>query len=272
MRRPAVLAFAVLLLVACGLSLWRAVGRDETPDAAPQDPPPVSSVAQTPADEPTGPVEPLPDNGFDSFFVPGVAVAIDEDATVLDVLETADLAAPTGRLIACDPFVQADDHDYVKPFSVRVPPGHYGMEVAVAVFDNGVRLPVAARVIVSAEPVARWELATREGEDARELGPEQFYGFGVDTGMAAFVDEGALAALTSVAVDEDGPLMTAIFEEDGAAAWSVPDDGSGQTITAYRSGFGDGSYPTWLGRTAEGEPAQFVTDLHVIDPPAYRHG
>ncbi|WP_370948965.1 DUF4241 domain-containing protein [Amycolatopsis sp. cg5] len=35
---------------------------------------------------------------------------------------------------------------------------------------------------------------------------------------------------------------------------------------AFHSGWGDGSYGTWVGRTADGAVAQFVTDFQVINP------
>ena len=39
---------------------------------------------------------------------------------------------------------------------------------------------------------------------------------------------------------------------------------SGATLVAYHSGWGDGSYPVWIGRTADGEVACFVADMLVL--------
>jgi hypothetical protein len=38
----------------------------------------------------------------------------------------------------------------------------------------------------------------------------------------------------------------------------MPDGGG---LIAYHSGWGDGSYPTWIGRDENGEVLCFVTDM-----------
>ena len=62
----------------------------------------------------------------------------------------------------------------------------------------GLSLVAAARLTIRDEPVTRWELALRPGQDPARLQPGGFwgfYGFGVDSGAGAFLDLSALAEL-----------------------------------------------------------------------------
>lgn len=48
---------------------------------------------------------------------------------------------------------------------------------------------------LSDRPAAQWELALRPGEQLADLPPGHFYGHGVDSGNACFVDAAAITAL-----------------------------------------------------------------------------
>ncbi|WP_229795906.1 DUF4241 domain-containing protein, partial [Saccharothrix coeruleofusca] len=142
-------------------------------------------------------------------------------------------------------------------------PGDYRVELAVVRFvdDPEHERVAAAKLVVSAEPVASWHLALRPGQDDRLLGDGEFYGFGVDSGTACFVDADAAEALD--------PIFDRSFEEIaerliGGASERVADPVSGAALVAFGSGWGDGSYPTWVGRAADGSVACFVVDLLVL--------
>ena len=42
---------------------------------------------------------------------------------------------------------------------------------------------------------------------------------------------------------------------------------TGHTLVAFTSGWGDGFYPTWIGRSASGEVTCFLTDFFVAPDP-----
>jgi hypothetical protein len=44
----------------------------------------------------------------------------------------------------------------------------------------------------------------------------------------------------------------------------VTDPESGANLIASHSGWGDGSYPVWIGRSADGEVACFVADMLLL--------
>jgi hypothetical protein len=114
------------------------------------------------------------------------------------------------------------------PFTATVPPGEYPVVLSRFCWLSGSGPTVAAvKVWVGDGPVDSWEMALRAGQDPRTLPDGGFFGFGVD------------AELT--------------------------DDASGANLIAFSSGWGDGSYPVWIGRTAAGAIACFVADLLTFD-------
>lgn len=187
-----------------------------------------------------------------------------------------DVVLPTGEVVACDPLVFAE----TEPFAERVAPGRYPLVVWVAVlFKDGVesqRRNAALQLVVRDEPVARWELALQDGQDVGELGEQEFFGFGVDAGCGVLADRVATAEIQGweydrvdeVFIPADYPLAPV----PGLVS-AVVDEPTGANLVLVTSGWGDGVYPTFIGRTAHGEVGCFVIDFAVVpqqDPPAER--
>ncbi|MFD8809904.1 DUF4241 domain-containing protein, partial [Streptomyces sp. NPDC059597] len=98
-------------------------------------------------------------------------------------------------------------------------------------------------------------------------GEDEFYGYGVDAGTGCFYDASADGAFPDCEGDE-GPLWDA-FEDSkwapGPHRVTSPD--AGHDLIAFSSGWGDGAYPTWIGRDAAGEITCFLTDFFVAPDP-----
>ncbi|MCZ7457968.1 DUF4241 domain-containing protein [Streptomyces sp. WMMC940] len=208
---------------------------------------------------------PLRPRYLDEMFTPGTRFTPpDTQATgpyvVERVVDAGSLRLPTGRIVACDPGWL----DPGEPFTVAVPPGSYRMQIATAAYRTehwGKTLDMqdftAARILISGKPTATWELALRLGEDPRTLRDGEFYGFGVDTGTGCFVDAAAADRLTggeNTVPDDDSP--------DGIVV--LDDPTSGGNLIVYPSGMGDGSYPVWIGRDADGEVTCLVADMLIL--------
>jgi len=170
------------------------------------------------------------------------------------------LPMPTGRIIVCDP-TMVGVHD-LPVLAERVEPGNHRASVArlttAYTEDPGISWSeiAALRVVVRDAPVVAWENALFEGQD-----PEVMLGYTVDTGMACIVDAGANEAFDDDAWDN---LAKACDGWDGVPA-VVTDPATGQAIAVSNSGAGDGLYPIWLGRDADGEVAWVVTTfMHDI--------
>ncbi|MFE2750926.1 DUF4241 domain-containing protein [Actinosynnema sp. NPDC059335] len=181
-------------------------------------------------------------------------------AVVTEVREAGAVRLGSGRLVVADPGHLDSE---AEPFTVGVEPGEYPVEVAPARFaDDPEHLRVAAaRLVVTREPAVSWELAVVAGQDVADLGEDEFYGFGVDTGTACFVDADAAAALGAWLDDNHDTAYDGVFE---AHAAPMRDPSTGHGLVAFTSGWGDGSYPTWIGRAADGGVTCFVVDTFVL--------
>ncbi len=224
-----------------------------------------------PEQRPWRPPRPLAPSNLDALFQVGTRFALplgDEVSTVrMDVRGLGRLRMPTGRLIAVDPALIPFENE---PFTVSVPPGEYQVTLAMGRWeprskpDSRSGWVAAARLLVRDEPVVAWELALRAGQDPRLLGDGEFYGFGVDAGMACLVDAAATGQLIAIADDEDRYRDTYV-DADLDEGIEVTDPTSGANAFAFRSGWGDGAYPVWVGRTTAGDVACFVADMLLLN-------
>ncbi|WUI04035.1 DUF4241 domain-containing protein [Spirillospora sp. NBC_00431] len=197
---------------------------------------------------PWRPPRPLQPSGIEELFATGAERVIKDRRLRLSTRGAGSLRLPSGRLVAADPSSLPYDGE---PFSVTVSPGTYPVTVSLATFidDPGHSRVVAARLDVTDRPVDRWELALRDSQDPLDLGHQEFFGFGVDAGMACFVDAEACDRLSDVWHTLDGLVEPRHLEV-----------GDGDMV-AWSSGWGDGAYPTWIGRDSTGAVACFVADM-----------
>jgi hypothetical protein len=228
---------------------------------------PAAPAGLPPERRPWSPPRPLAPSNLDALFRAGTRFALPSGGGTLrtvriDVRDLGRLRMPTGRLLAVDPGIIFHDRG---PLEVTVPPGEYPVALAVARWEPPARSGrvAAARLLVRDEPVASWELGLSEGEDAMLLGDGEFYGFGVDAGMACIADGAAAGFLLAVA-DDDKRYHATYVDADLDGGIEVTDPETGANAFAFTSGWGDGDYPVWVGRTAAGAVACFVADLLVV--------
>jgi hypothetical protein len=220
-------------------------------------------VAVSPRQDPPWlPPQPLQPSTLATDFRNGARYRVDDPGSPKDKTEvTAEIRKVgrlnilTGRLKAADPTWL----DGVEPFAVEVSPGRYPVALSVIRWtDDPENLRVAAaRLEISDEPVASWEPALESDQDPRALGEGQFFGMGVDAGLASFVDA-AKADVFREMIEQDLDLLTEI---EAGEALVIDDPSSKANLISFPSGWGDGAYPTWIGRTADGDIACFVIDM-----------
>lgn len=59
-----------------------------------------------------------------------------------------------------------------------------------------------------------------------------------------------------------------MFPSDGVVNRSVDitvDEASGVNVIGFRSGYGDGAYPSWFGLDASRRPLVLLTDFGILD-------
>jgi Protein of unknown function (DUF4241) len=162
----------------------------------------------------------------------------------LEVQSAGDVRLPHGRLAVSDAFV------IDSPVVVGdLPSGTYAVELLVAQAAGDARI-AAARLRVRKDPVARWR---RAGVIA------------IDSGSAAFFDPRISASITAANVEAFNDRLQRALEASyrrtyGTAAMSWQD----MTVLAFSTGFGDGTYPVYLGSTAGGLPAAVLVDCEIL--------
>ena len=201
----------------------------------------------------------------------------DGAVATLTVRDLGDLQVTSGRLAACDPFV-----NLVDPLVTLVEPGTYPVRVTVADVSeeqDGSHLREAFLSLILAEGTA----ATIEPAHSESAGPPpagQWYGVGVDAGTVAFTDASAIASgmpenprtwydelFDNGRPDSWFSLMDADGDQlPGFANIVLPRATDGANLVLSHSGWGDGFYPLVLTRDADGTVLGVHLDLLVVGP------
>lgn len=151
-------------------------------------------------------------------------------------------------------------------------PGRYRLEAAIvswSLHDEAMQVSpyrdlAAVRLVVSEVPTVSWEPALTSDQRLGDLGPDQFHGYGVDAGVAAFHDASVWPDFADLEATREllrAPFLADGFRHPGPYVLTGP---GGHQVAVFQSGHGDGSYPTWVGRDAEGEITCFLTDFFVV--------
>jgi hypothetical protein len=206
----------------------------------------------------------IPDLGL--VLTAGHHVEDDGITYVIQPFDLGPVVLPTGEIVGCDPLVA-----HVTPFVDRVTPGRYLLRAWVAVMHkNGAewqRRITALQLVIAEEAVARWTMALLPSQDLASLDDDSYFGYGVDAGTGTLADRVAIEALEQWDYDRmDEVFIPAQIPHDPieAVMSAVVDQQTGANVYVVGSGWGDGSYPTYVGWTAGGHIASFVTSFGVV--------
>ncbi|OOC02598.1 hypothetical protein B0293_31050 [Amycolatopsis azurea DSM 43854] len=192
---------------------------------------------------------------------PKASLMLRSEISVVESHTAGMLRMPTGQVMAGAP----DDYflGQREPYTVSVPPGSYEFVLRVAHGANMDPRVAAAGFVIRKERVASWELAVVPGEDPRLLRDSEAYCFGVDGGTACFADASVTEWIASLWRDDEAPPRQT--QVAGVRMSDAEDQESGANVIAFSSGWGDGCYPVWIGRTDGGSVACFVADMRLSD-------
>ncbi|GAA1858587.1 DUF4241 domain-containing protein [Asanoa iriomotensis] len=206
----------------------------------------------------------VPDLGL--LLTPGFSVESDGVTFVVEPHELGSVVLPSGEIVGCDPLVP-----HTTPFVDTVEPGKYPMRAWVAVLHKDdaewQRRMAALQLVVLDEPAASWSMALLPEQDPATLGDDEFFGYGVDAGTGTLADRVAVEALAQWDYERvEDALIPAQIPDDPVEAVIVvvADEDTGANVYVVGSGWGDGAYATYVGRTADGRITSFVTDFSVL--------
>jgi hypothetical protein len=180
------------------------------------------------------------------------------------------LAVPGGRLVAADPYVMESDPE---PFVQLLAADTGEVLAARAVIGEGHERVAALILKIGSEPVSDWVMATVRDQDVTALDDEGFFGYPVDAGTGSFGGPEAMKVVGHVLQADGGmlddPVSKALFS-DGIGTRSavlVAPTAGATPVAVCCSGWGDGSYPTWLGVSDSGSVMVAVTDFLLTGDP-----
>ena len=202
---------------------------------------------------------------FAGSFADGRVIETPEHQGVLNVRSAGTLKIASGRLVASDPFIAPQ----TTPFAQTIPPGEYPVVLSLFKTSNDERVAFA-KLQVGTNPAVSWKIAELKEDPS---GERSFYH--VDTGTGSFMD-----SRTAMVVDEklgaEIEQGNSLFSDEviqameesrraGKGDWAnifVPE--ADANLIIFGSGWGDGTYRTYLGLDADGKVVEFLTDFEVV--------
>jgi hypothetical protein len=203
---------------------------------------------------------------LDLVLTAGYRVECDGIAYHVEPHELGPVVLPTGKVVGCDPLAP-----HTTPFVDAVVPGRYQLRAWVAVLhkdgSESQRRITALQMVVVDEPAVSWTMALLPGQDVASLGDEEFFGYRVDAGTGTLADQAAIEALSEWNYEQvDAVFIPAQIPADpiDAVIGAVVEDRTAANVYVVGSGWGDGLYATYVGRTEDGRITSFVTDFRVV--------
>lgn len=187
---------------------------------------------------------------------------------------------PTGKIIVSDPFFTMDQ----KPFKKTIEPGKYTAELLMCKIEEDHYRVAFAKLKIRNEVAVKWELALTEDitdEEVAKLKQDEIFGFGVDAGMACFIDV-ETDGIYQKKIDQfyqERPdanyyhdLLAQEFDTFSGKSpfsrslgdWNMHRVDDKHAFPMFASGWGDGYYECFWGLNEQHEIVELVIDFLVI--------
>lgn len=201
---------------------------------------------------------------FETAFFAGTKANMDSFSIDFYSVGIGKLNIESGKIIACDPIVVRD----AKPFTQTFPTGKYSTQLAIAKLKNDERVAFS-RILFSDNPVTKWEFALQIGQKQVAIDNETFYGYGVDAGVGLFIDEKARESFVQL-YEKNESIWDKVFIKEMSKhyrnTWQyLIYDFDGHNLASFSTGYGDGTYATYVGYDSKGNICRLLTDFGLID-------
>ncbi|MCT2564695.1 DUF4241 domain-containing protein [Chryseobacterium herbae] len=194
------------------------------------------------------------------------------ESPLLESFEVGKLYLSSGKLVACDPLITND----MQAFTTEFPKGDFSVLLHKERESNCVAY---AEVIFSTAEIAEWKMAVTAGQDVKDLGEEEIFGYPVESGMGCLMDvdtQSSLNELEKRLYHSKGADFMGIYEEffheyffdeKGAIdqyAFLKPADEHPGTIFAFETGYGEGFYASYIAYDKDQKPVKIITEFIEI--------
>ncbi|KFF03991.1 DUF4241 domain-containing protein [Chryseobacterium luteum] len=194
------------------------------------------------------------------------------ESPLLESFEVGKIYLSSGKLIACDPLITND----MQPFTTEFPKGDFSVLLHKERESNCVAY---AEIIFSAAEIAEWKMAVTAGQDVKDLGEEEIFGYPVESGMGCLMDadtQNSLNELEKRLYHSKGADFMGIYEEffheyffdeKGAIdqyAFLKPADEHPGTVFAFETGYGEGFYASYIAYDKDQKPVKIITEFIEI--------
>ncbi|MBO2007948.1 DUF4241 domain-containing protein [Hymenobacter negativus] len=195
---------------------------------------------------------------FEAAFAPATLAVQGADSLRFSVSDLGRLKSESGTLVACDPINVHDAQGFAQLF----PKGQFPVQLALARFRHDERVAFS-RVVFSAAPVVRWQLATLPGQPPLALDDAHTYCYPVDAGAGIFADKQASDAFAA----QDQATWKAVFvtkaAENGYRGFLHPF--GKYNLATFSTGLGDGCYSSYIGYDRTGHVCRLLTDFGLVN-------
>ncbi len=244
------LSYTLIAIIFCNC---RGIYRNEVPPISKE---PLDTIKSVPARIVAAPVL------FETAFVKGTTQKVESSIFNLYGITIGKIKIVSGNIVVCDP-MHIDE--YGIPFTQVFPRGEFPVQLSIAKLGNE-ELTAFARVNFSDEPVQKWEFALQQGQPSIPVGGEEMFGYGIDGGVAIFIDEEASKVLDKNTVENMDQPVFKEMEKHYRNRWKYTMYNFGQhNLAAFSTGLGDGRYATYIGFDGNGKPCRLVTDFGLFN-------
>lgn len=200
---------------------------------------------------------------FETAFFKDSTVIEDSILMKFFAVNIGNINIETGKIIACDPIVMHD----ATAFTQQFPVGQFPVQLAIAKINTDERVAFS-RIYFSDKPVVKWEFALDSSQENVPIDGETLYGYGVDAGIGLFIDEKANIAYNELSEKMnlwDDAFITEMGKHYRNTWDYVLYNFDGHNLAAFSTGYGDGTYATYIGFDDQGQPCRLVTDFGLVE-------
>ncbi len=198
----------------------------------------------------------------DAFTTGYTSKDADGDVFIFELKDLGAIKISDGRLFAFDPLALS----FEEPFAKQFPKGSFMVQLAVATINGKEKRTGLARVKFSEDAPKKWEMALVEGQDPKELDGDDFFGFEVDSGTAAFMDVRAYEEWEDVYSDEQtfNAVNAALNKNFVPTCSHLLWEGKKSNGAFFTTGYGDGLFGCYIGYDAKGKVCRLVCDCGLL--------